>query len=469
MIKSNLIRVLQTFNKKELRDFKKWLQSPSHNQREDVIILLGYLGEDNRLGQEDKLEKKLVFSHLFPNETYSDAKMRQVMYFLMQNVEQFLIFEEVSKNEILVKTTLARVYRKRKLGKSFEKNLKTASQLLEESDFRNEDYLRSDFELKTEKYKFLSEFKRSDFGYQQVSNALDVEYLANKLKASCIMFTHQRVYKTEYEIGLFDEVVNYVEKKQLFEVPAIAMYYYSYKSIVENTLTEHFWNLKDEITKSGHLFPKEEIRNIYVIALNFCIGQINAGNKAFIKETFALYKKGIAEDLFVFDGYLSRFTYKNIVSAGLNLSEYEWVFNFIEEYKDRLRKEYRESNYKYNLAKFYYATNEYEKALQFLIQVDYDDLFMNLDAKNMLMKIYYELEEFTALDSLLESFKTFIRRKKVIGYHKSNYQNIIKYINKILKVNPYSKKEKEALKMLIQETNPLTEKEWLLTQLQKLN
>lgn len=468
MVKSNLIGVLRTFNKKELRTLSKWLQSPVHNQREDVIKLLEYLGENGRLNRDEELAKELVFAKVFPNETFDDAKMRQVMYFLLQNVEQYLLYSEMTKDEVHVKTTLAKIYRKRKIAKSFEKTLKSATSLLDKSSYRNEDYLRYDFEQKFENYTFLSEFKRTDFNYQEVSNALDVHYIANKLKESCVMLTHQRVYKTEYKIGLLDEVLEFVLENDLLDKPAVALYYYSYQSI-RNSEVENFWKLKNELLKSGHLFPKEEIRNIYLIALNFCIGQMNAGNEPFVREAFELYRSGLEIDLFVFDGYLSRFTYKNVVAIGLTLSEFEWVAEFIEAYKDKLESKYRESNYKYNLARYHYYTNQYEKAQEYLIQVDYDDIFLNLDAKNILIKIYYELDEHTALDSLLESLKVFLRRKKVIGYHKSNYQNIIKYTKKLLKINPYNKSERVKLKEEISGTSPLTEKDWLLTQLEKLN
>jgi hypothetical protein len=49
MQKSNLINIFKTFSKKELRDFKKWLQSPLHNQREDVLKLFNYLSEEANL------------------------------------------------------------------------------------------------------------------------------------------------------------------------------------------------------------------------------------------------------------------------------------------------------------------------------------------------------------------------------------------------------------------------------------
>ena len=102
------------------------------------------------------------------------------------------------------------------------------------------------------------------------------------------------------------------------------------------------------------------------------------------------------------------------------------------------------------------------------MQADYDDILLTLVAKTMLLKIYYELDEINALDSLLGSMHTYLQRKKVMGYHQSNYKNIIRYTRRLLRVAPYDDNQKQKLKAEIEQTNPLTERKWLLEQLDRL-
>ena len=82
MKKNDLIPIFQSFSKKEVKDFKKWLLSPAHNSREDVVLLYEYLILDENLYGSATLEKESEFGSIFTNETYNDAKMRQVIYFL---------------------------------------------------------------------------------------------------------------------------------------------------------------------------------------------------------------------------------------------------------------------------------------------------------------------------------------------------------------------------------------------------
>ena len=115
MKKTRLVEVLRSFDKKELRELKKWLNSPIHNQREDVRQLFAYLIDGKRLHKDHLIEKEKIFSVLFPEETFDDAKMRQVAYFFMKALESYLIYASAVKDEVETKIRLARIYRERQL------------------------------------------------------------------------------------------------------------------------------------------------------------------------------------------------------------------------------------------------------------------------------------------------------------------------------------------------------------------
>ena len=61
--------------------------------------------------------------------------------------------------------------------------------------------------------------------------------------------------------------------------------------------------------------------------------------------------------------------------------------------------------------------------------------------------------------------KSFIRRKRIIGYHKDNYSNFLKYAQKLISINHYDSDDKNELRQAIETTEPIMEKEWLLAQI----
>jgi len=157
-----------------------------------------------------------------------------------------------------------------------------------------------------------------------------------------------------------------------------------------------------------------------------------------------------------------------MTSAGLKLKELKWVDYFIHNYKDYLDKQHRENFFKYNLARLRLEQRDYNAAMELLAQTDFDDVLVQMNAKTLLLKIYYELDEFNALESLLESMRTYLNRKELVGSYRLNYQNIIRYTKKLVRLNPYDKEKREKLRKELSTVNPLAERSWLLAQLDNM-
>lgn len=470
MTNSHLILVLRTLSKREVREFRKWLQSPMHNQREDVVQLFEYLMSGRHLQEDKFLQKERVFARIFPKTAYDDAQIRQTMHFLLKGLEAYLIYQELQSDEVRSSMALASVYRKRKIDRAFQKAIKVVEAQQENAPYRNEQYLRNEYLLEIEKYKFQEGKKRTtEMNLQEVSDALDTTFIADKLRQTCLMLAHQAVYKAQYKVGLLNEVVSYIKKEHIQNIPAIAPYYYIYKAITDESSKQYFENLRQEIQRHKDAFPQSELRDIYLMAINYCIRQANNLNDSeFTREAYQLYRQGLENKILLENGVVSPFTFRNAVGAALRLKEYDWAEAFIHEYKDALPTNYRESFFLHSLARLNFEKGDYDSAMTLLSKTDFDDTLINLNAKSMLLKIYYELDEFDALESLLESMRAYIKRKQLMGAYKANYQNFIRLTRKLVRVNPYEQEETLKLKAEIESASPLTEKDWLLQQIDKL-
>ena len=267
---------------------------------------------------------------------------------------------------------------------------------------------------------------------------------------------------------LLDDVLKNIENNSNYlEIPAISIYYFSYKSISEAKDESAFVKLKEQIQLNSDLFPIDETRGIYLLAINFCIGQLNAGKMNYYNESFDLYDLGMKKGIFLENGIMNRFTYSNAIIVALKLDKFAWVDHFITEYSPLLEEKHQDNYVRFYRARLHFEKKEYDKAMPMFAQYDTDDTLMTLNAKTTLLKMYFELNEYNALDSLIASLGTYLRRKKLMGYHKTNYKNIISATKKMLNLSPYDKAQKEKLKTELLETTPLTERKWLLQQLDK--
>ena len=469
MENSHLVAIMRTFSAKEVRSVRKWLSSPAHNQRDDVVQLFEYLMAGAHLTEEKFLDKERVFSKIFNGEPFDDAKLRQSMHFLLKAIEEFLIYDELRRDEVRSRMALSSVYRKRKLDKAFQKTINSVETLQEKAPYRDEHYLRNEYLLQLEKYTFQEGKKRTaEMNLQEVSDALDTTFLADKLRQSCLMIAHQAVYKARYNIGLLEEVLQYVKRPELIKNPAIAIYYNGYMAFTHEGNSDYFQALRQEIQNNLHLFSHSEIRDIFLMAINYCIRKMNVGEATFVREAFELYRSGIEEGILIENGLVSRFTFLNVIRIALRLGEFNWVESFIPDYKQYLAPKFRDTIVHYSKAKLLFEKKDYAAAMELLAHVDYDDVLLTLNARLMLIKIFYETDEYDALDSLLESMRTYIHRKDLTSSYKSNYQNIIRYTKKLVRINPYDGSQKSKLKTEIIAANPLTEKSWLLEHLEKL-
>ena len=194
---------------------------------------------------------------------------------------------------------------------------------------------------------------------------------------------------------------------------------------------------------------------------------MNTGDPSYNRKMFELYCDGVENGHLLENGELSSFTFNNTALLGIKLKEFDYVESFIETYHQFLAPKLKKNIYNYTLATLRYEQKQYPEAMHLLASFDSNDQLMNLNARLTLLKIYYELNEINALESLLESTRVYLNRKVDLGYHKTSYKNIISIAFKLLGLMSYDKKAKEILEKQIQEIKIISMRDWFLEQLEK--
>lgn len=469
MKNSRLLDVLTTLSRKEVSAFSQFIASPYFNQREDLRLFWQYLSL--QFFQLNIVpEKQAIFQKIYPENNYDAQQIRLLMSLLLKQIERFFACQALLQDAAEMKILQARAYRKRGLVKQFRYIQRDLDRLQNKKPFRDAAYLELQYQIQFEQYQFTSSQKRIDAqNLQEVSDSLDLAFIALKLRNTCLAISHQTVYNVQYEVGLLEDMLSYVREKMLLNVPAIGLYYHCYYALIQPAEERHFMAFKKMIMAYGHQFPAEEIRDLYLLAINYCIKRLNEGHQAFAWEGLELYKEGLQHKVLITNGLISRFSYRNIVAMGLIAEDFTWVASFISDYRSYLPKAHRESMFSFNMARLKYRRKNYTAALQLLQKSEYKDLLLNLAAKTIQLKIYYELEEFDLLHAHLKAMEQFIRRKKVIGYHRTNYLNLIRFVEKLLKLNPFDKEARGQLHSEIEASEVLTEKGWLVEKCKIIN
>jgi tetratricopeptide (TPR) repeat protein len=297
------------------------------------------------------------------------------------------------------------------------------------------------------------------------SKSVDAAYFAKKLQIICLLAAHHTVYKSDLEEAWEEELVERAEQSAFADLPAVAVYLHCYQMLRKPSEELHFQQFKSILLGQAERFSDEELHGLFILAINYCVRRLNAGGAQYYREALDLYKVGLAQNHLLEEGTLSRFTYHNIVAIALHVGELEWVRYFINEYKNRLERRYRESVFSFNLARLAYAERKHEHVLELLQKANYRDPLHNLAAKTLLLKTYFDLNELDSLQSLLDAMRNYIQRKRVLGYHRTNYLNIIRYTEKLLKLAPNDRAALASLRESLEKEEVLTEKAFFLNRM----
>ncbi len=455
MEKTLLWEAFSSLNTAELREFDKFVRSPFFNSRPQLVELLEYMVDSHTKG-------------VIPQQQESSVSQRLSNSALLALLEKYLIFKEKFEDEDRGKIRLAAAYRKRNLGKHFQITLREARKSREKQPWRHADYYHDRSLIEWEQYQYEASVRRTEsLNIQATSDLMDQAFVARKLRLACLAVSHQAVYKTDYNMGLMDAVLDYVRAENMDETPAIGLYFHCYQFLTATYAVgeQHFSRFREMLAECAATFPSEELRTMYLLAINFGIKKLNESREGWLRITLDLYKNALELDLLFENQQISRFAFNNIAAIALRVGELDWAENFIHAYRPKLERQWRDATASLNLARVAYARKDYKTALLNLQRSDYKDLINNLTAKTLQLKIFYETDAFDLLASHLASMKNFIRRHTAIGYHRSNYSHLVSYTQQLMTLNFTNVKAVAALRAKVENEKVLTEKEWFLEML----
>lgn len=461
MLSSPLLPILRALPKDRMRALEKFVRSPFHVTHAGVIQLFDFLKENLHV---EYLSKDQVESSLLQKGENDPRRVYHLTNYLLETVEKFLAQEDWENQEHLRNAATVESLRRLQLDEPATAMLRYARKRLDRDKLRGSEFHRAEYRLHWEAYHLsLQQGRAKTSNAQELSDAQDVAFICDKLRTGCLLLSHQKVTQQTYDKGLLDNVLAFITGHRYLEIPAVAVYYHGYfAQLGGEGSDEHFARLKFLVQEHTLHFSVSETHDLFLMAINFCIRRINQQEGRFSREIFDLYQSGLQHGALLENGMLSRWTYNNITLTGLRLKEFEWVKNFLLQYGPLLPESHREGAVNFNLARYHYETGALRTAMQHLLHIEYDDILHNLAAKTMLCKIYYMLHEIDALENQLDSIQIYLRRKKVLGYHRENYLTIVRFIRKMLTVNLNSLEERKKLSEEITAAPAFTERDWLL-------
>jgi hypothetical protein len=469
IVQSQLVKILKKLSDKEQKKLLALAHSGWLHPKPEVHTLLAHICTSIQKQNALALQEELCWAAMFPKTPYSNKNLRYFVSYALDAVRQYLRMDALNQEAVQQSILLQKALKQRNLTDILEKESKAACQL-------HEVYSQHDAQWHLESYQLKQlalEQTTAHQDRQQASDLTDLElqlsayFCAEYLRTATVSLSQGSILAEKTKPVLLDHTLRIAIDAQLLHTsPAVTIYYYLVYMFIEPAQIQHFQAWKLALGEQSKHLSQTEQRGIYLTGINYCIKLMNSGQRNFIREAFALYQQALEADLLRENGWITAYTYKNIIRIGTALHENDWVATFFESQKQHLHPREREETYQYNKAFLLFQAKQYDQAMPLLQRTNITDVLNKLDARRMLMRTYFELEEWQALESLMVSFSNYLRRQKNLGYHREMYLNFIFCLRQMLHLSSLSAPELLHLTETVHAMNPVAEKEWLLSTLE---
>jgi hypothetical protein len=450
----------------ERNRFRKYLLSPYLNDQPDLVPLFDALDQSLREQSALVQHKQQLWKRLYPRESFNDAQLRRMSSDLGQLCLDFLAAEARKENPLAKALDLQRLLDKPELRKHLAGVERQIQKLLSELSEHSSEHYHACFNIQHQIFTRAAKTITTTGYADKLLSAdryLEYFYLTQKLKYFVNWLLYTRSRASEKELLLSAQVLESIQQPEFQQLPLLAIYEKIVQCLSEQENDEHYKTLLETIENKGHALSPGDLRECYQIAQNYCAIKINQGKREYYREMFDIFKKIIQKDILLESGNLSEGLFKNIVTVGLGVGEYAWVQSFIETYTPFLPSDIRENARTFNLASLHFHQKKFRQVIALIQDVEYSDLVYALSAKQLLVRTYFELGEFIVLDSLIDSFKIYLRRNKQISKtQKMEYLNFLSYVKSMTVLTPRDHQKINKLSSRIEKASSVMPKKWLL-------
>ena len=472
-----LVQMLSVLDKKQLKAFYEYLRCSIFNSNPTLIRLLESLEAKALNNSDSHLSHENLLKGTGINVSIVDKLCSQ----LMGNLNQFVaIWARKNDKTTDFATTLDAWHRMGLKPELFEREYRKMKRRLKKDSYAQFDFV-DELQLEHAYAKFKATQPRRDQVdlFELHHQVLDEFYFVSKLKYQCAAVNAGRIFGKGNSQNFFDE-----KQIESIKLPLIGQAYYAVYQLLnpakfqEKDAREVFRFLEEECKP----LPVEDLSDLYGFLLNSCIRVLPTGKKSIEQLVNQIYDACLKHGLFTTNGTIGSGHFKNILSLKFRIGAHHEARNFIDVYGKMLPASEQELLLAYAHGLLAFHSGEYRKAIQIFRDIAYnsqEDLYWNLEARNMLWRSYFEAfellssEEHTEMIKLYDSFRLFVARSTQISEHKrKGYLNFIRYFNRLIQIGDKSlwASTAEELQTLYDETaqiEHLVNKAWLLTAIQR--
>ncbi|NOT37213.1 MAG: hypothetical protein HOP11_07525 [Saprospiraceae bacterium] len=467
IIKNNLfLELFYALSDAEINNFTKFLRSNTSNS--DFVSVIHLLP---RLKNKDLPDLKLrIHSDIYPDEKYKDVRIRLLFSDLFKELKSF-IHQTILDNDMENELQLLQFFRRRRIDRLFEIQSEKISQQLTLEIPWNEKKYEHQYIQELEKLKYeTSKSRYNPANFSTVLQNFEIHVLIQRLR---LYLEHLTFRQFGSELKTFPEMETQIRltlQQDWTSITEVNLYILAIKLFSDFDDDDNYNIFIAQLIELSKHMNLETRKELFSLALNYCIRKINKDHEEYFEKTLQLYEHGVKEEWLLEHGVMNQVTYKNIITLCIRSGKFSLAEEKLLRYKDFVNKKDRESIYQFNHARILKEKGQTRDALILLYSNRYKDPLIEIHARIEMIKIYYEIQEEQLLLNQIKSTEKFINKSEQLGYHKKYYFNFCSYTRLLITFRSnlqLPKKLKELQIKLFKEVEVI-EKSWLSNEVHKL-
>ena len=475
MEQSQLIELVRTLNAAEKEQILQFARIPFINNgkmKAFVPMLLEICFDHSWQNLEITLDKKTVFSSLFPDQSFAEGKLDKIMAEAHKVVKTTLLVSHYlrDENEFQLGYDYAEIVRRKGLESRHSHLLAKLQKFQDASDFKNSKHYSQQLLLENAVHELECYYnqKRGDLNVPRLLQVLEVNYNIQRLSVLNRFLLQQKTSKIEVPEYIKAQLegnwlpVNHLEDSAVLRSNNAILNLLKKEQPDPSDVRLLFTLLQQEEKN----LDQENLQEFYTYLRNICILVLSSDidNFELEKTLNELYKDNLLRGYLHYEGKLHPSRYWAVSSNAIRAKDYAWAIKFIEDYKNDLIGENDSHDiYRLNLANYLFSVGRFSECLD---NIPGSSPFVDymLTGKRIELKAYYELNS-ELLSYKLEAFKVFLSRtspKLLSDAQKQFHLDFANLLTQIFVSIPGDPKRSELLTKRIQERKQAAEWRWLL-------
>ncbi|HMS34179.1 MAG TPA: hypothetical protein PKC91_08830 [Ignavibacteria bacterium] len=431
MLKSSVLKIIQSFSPKEITEFSDFLKSPFFNKKSGVVKLYNEIKKYYPDFIDENLGNEQLWSKLYPGKKYGYGVMKNLIFELKLLVEQFISAHVYGKNNLHNSLNILKFYNERNLNSLLE----TKFEQMKKQFDNDKRIVDSQFSTTTEYLSNLSgmyHIKLWNSQFNDQHRSLDdviekyqltfftnffIQLISNGYFIYLLSFNDK---SNDGDRNLITKFFECIPEKIMFEIleklksesnvkfSLLCCYYLAHKATVNPGDASHFRKFKEFLKSNFKFLPASSIIDMDALRINTISlntdPSMNRQDEMLEAFDFKLMNNIILDR-------------NGLINGGLFLT---WVTYFFSKNKCNELDEFIHTFGKFVDDDEKVSAIEFAKAVSLLLKSRFDESisvitktkFNNLMLKNSLKKMHmivcYEKNDFEMFYSSLDAYKHFL-------------------------------------------------------------